>query len=444
MRAREIFLALLIIFGGVFLYYAQTGRLNLEWNGWDGFFGGRGEEFVFESNQEIPAPIPARLDIRNSHGAVEIEAAGTGPVTILFRKHVWRKDKAAAQAVADDLKMIVNREGDRLVLSTNRDDFKRKNFETDFKIVVPAGTPVLVKNAYGPIKARGTGTADLINVHGRVSASAVGGGLVLHTSYEDVAVDGVQGDCHIDSLHGEVIVQNVQGDLLIGNTYGSVRAEKAARKLTINASHSEVVAADIQGQAEIESSYETIRLTRAAAAKIRGRHCDIVLAGIKGPVDLVDDHGTVEADDIHGAFRVEGQDLGVTGRSISGPELRLQTSYQDVRILDFSGPATVSLSHGDLTLRPRELSASIEVRGSYCAVTLEWPAGLRAPFDGQTTSGAIAWDLPEKPSLQKTNGTSVTKAFPDAAGQPGVTVVTSYGDIRVKGAGQQPNVAKAD
>ncbi len=444
MRAREVFLALLIIFGGVFLYYAQTGRLNLEWDGWDGFFGSRGEEFVFESSQEIPAPVPARLDIRNSHGAVEIEAAGSGPVTVLFRKHVWRKDKAAAQGVADELKMIVNREGDRLVLSTNRDDFKRKNFETDFKILVPAGTPVLIKNAYGPIKARGTGTAELINAHGRVSASAVGGGLVLRTSYEDVAVDGVQGDCRIDAPHGQVIVQNVQGDLLVDNTYGSVRAEKTARKLTINASHSEVSASDIQGEAEIGSSYETIRLSRAAAAKIRGRHCDIILAGVKGPVDVVNDHGTVTADDVQGAFKVEGQDLGVTGRFISGPEIRLQTTYQDVRLLDFSSPATISVGHGDLTLRPRELLAPIEVRGSYCAVTLEWPAGLRAPFDGQTTSGAIAWDLTEKPSLQKTNGISVTRAFPDAAGKPGVTIVTSYGDIRVKAAGPESDARKAN
>ena len=444
MRAREVLLALLIILGGVFLYYAQSGRLNFEWDGWDGLFCSRGEEYVFENSQEIPAPVPARLDIRNSHGAVEVEASGTGPVTVLFRKHIWRKDKAAAQTVADELKMIVNREGDRLVLSTNREDFKRKNFETDFKIVVPAGTPVLVKNAYGPIKARGTGTAELINAHGRVSASAVGGGLVLRTSYDDVAVDGVQGDCRIDAPHGQVIVQNVLGDLLIDNTYGSVRAEKAARKLTIDGSHSEVAAADIQGEADIGSSYESIRLTRAAAARIRGRHCDIVLAGIKGPVDVVNDHGTLTADDIQGSFKAEGQDLGVTGRSISGPEIRLQTTYQDVRILDFSGPLTVSLSHGDLTLRPRELSAPVDVRGSYTAVTLEWPAGLRAPFDGQTTSGAIAWDLPEKPALQKTNGISVTKAFTDAAGKPGVTIVTSYGDIRVKGAVPEAKAGKTN
>ena len=129
--------------------------------------------------------------------------------------------------------------------------------------------------------------------------------------------------------------------------------------------------------------------------------------------------------------------LGVFAFAIVDHELAAQTvDFRDDR---FAGQG---IGNGDLTLRPRELSAPVEVRGSYCAVTLEWPAGLRAPFDGQTTSGNIAWDLPEKPSLRKTNGTSVTRAFSDAAGKPGVTIVTTYGDIRVKEAGPESKVGK--
>jgi hypothetical protein len=434
MRAREVFLALLIIFGGVFLYYAKSGRLNLEWDGWDGFFGNRGEEYVFESSQEIPAPVPARLDIRNSHGAVVIEASGTGPATISFRKRIWRKDKAAAQALADELKMIINREGDRLVLSTNRDDFKRKNFETDFKIIVPAGTPVLVKNSYGPIAVKDMGAAELINSHGRISASAVGAGLILRTSYEDVSVDGVRGDCSIEAPHGRIIAQNVQGELTVQGRNGSVRAERIAGKLTIDASNSEVTAKDIQGPAEIGSSYETIRLAGTADARVRGSHCDVILAGIKGTVDVTDEYGSVTADDIQGVFKVEGKSLQVVGRSIRGDEIRLKTSYENVDLFDFSGPATIVLGHGDLHLRPRDFSGPLTVEGSNCAVALEWPAGARAPFEGRTMSGSIAWGLAEKPSLETTNGTSVTKAFPDAAGKPSVMIATSYGDIRIKSA----------
>ena len=77
-------------------------------------------------------------------------------------------------------------------------------------------------------------------------------------------------------------------------------------------------------------------------------------------------------------------------------------------------------------------------------MTLEWPEGVRAPFDGQTTSGSIVWGLAEKPSLQKSNGTSETKAFSDASGKAGVTIVTSYGDIRVKTPGPESSSRKTD
>ena len=264
-------------------------------------------------------------------------------MTVLFRKHVWRKDKADAQAVADELKLIVNREGDRLVLSTNRDDFKRRNFETDFKIIVPAGTPVLVKNSYGPVKVRETGAAELINPHGRVSARPIGGRLVLEDAMRTSSSDGVQGDCRIDASHGQVIVQNVQGDLLVENTYGSVRAEKVAKKLTISGSHSEITAADLQGPVEIESSYETVRLTRAADGQdprqpLRyrpGRHQG---TGRR-------DRRSREPDGrgLQGGLKIEGRDFGVPAETSAARKSACRRPIRNVRLLDFTGPLTVSL-----------------------------------------------------------------------------------------------------
>jgi hypothetical protein len=439
MKVRDVFLALLIIAGGIFLYYAKTGRFNIEGDGWEAIFGVRGEEYVFETSQEIPAPLPARLEVNNSFGRVEIEASESGPVTVLFRKRIRRRNKAEAQAVADALQMISTRSGDRLILSTNRGSFRTKRFETDFKIVIPADTPVIVKNSYGDVTARRTGAAELVTSHGRVSASGIAGGLTVRTSYEDVIVDGVQGDCRIDARHGQVLVQNIRGDLAVENSYGSVRAENAAKTLTIEASHSEITAKDIAGRIEIGSSYETIRVSGAAATKIRGIHCDVILAGIQGPLDIINDHGTVTADDIRGTFVVEGRDLLVTGRSITADEIRLNTTYQDVSLLDFSGRATIVLGHGDLVLRPRDLAGPIDVQGSYCAVTFDWPAGLRAPFEAGTRSGNIRWGLADAPALQQANGTSILKAFPEAREKPPITIKTSYGDIAVRGTAAGPN-----
>ncbi|MCX6561778.1 MAG: DUF4097 family beta strand repeat-containing protein [Candidatus Aminicenantes bacterium] len=432
MRAREIVLALLIILAGVSLSYFKSGRLSFEG---DDFFGWSGREFQFEETRDIPGPAPAWLEIANSHGAVAVESAAIDQVRIVFTKRVWRKDEAAAKTTADAIRMIANQSSDRLILSTNREDFKTKRFETDFKVLVPAATSVLIKNSYGPVKASGVARAELINSHGRVSAAQIAGPLVVRTSYEPVDADGIAGDCRIEAPHGEVNAHAVEGDLIIENSYERIRVERTAKALTVSGSHSDILAKDIGGRAEIGSSYEAIRVVGALDVKIRGLQSEIELADIKGAADVSNDHGFVRARNVSGGLKIEGRDVGVSASGIAGPEIKITTSYQDVDLLDFTSPAVIVLSHGDLRLRPLGLAGAVDVQGSYAGVDLEWPAGVRGPLEARTTSGEINWMLAEKPASLKTNGSSEVKAFTDAAGKPGVTIVTTYGDVRVRDAG---------
>jgi hypothetical protein len=439
MRAREIILALLIILAGAFLTGVKTGRIDISWDEFNGEpFRWRGTEFIFEETQDIPAPAPVQIEVQNSHGAVDIEVSDTGRVQVLFRKRVWRKDQAEAKAVADRLRMIINRGGEGLVLSTNREEFPSKRFETDFKILVPAGTAVLVKNSYGPVKAAGMGRTELINSHGRVSAAMIGGELIIRTSYESVDVDGVLADCRIEAPHGEVNARNIQGQLLVDSSYKNIRVERIAKKLTIVGSHSDILARDLQGEAEIGSSYESIKVAGARAVKIRGHQSDIEVLDLKGAADIVNDHGSVRAERIEGAFKVEGNNVQVWAQAVSGGDIDLSTSYQNVELFDISGKTTVVLTHGDLRLRPRDLAGPIDVQGSYAAVDLEWPTGLRTPFEAKTLSGEIHWGLAEKPSFAKTNGSSETKAFIEETGKPLIRISTTYGDIRVSDAAAKP------
>jgi hypothetical protein len=432
MRAREIVLALLIILAGVSLTFVKSGRLSIDG---EEIFGWSGREFRFEETRDIPGPVPAWLEVANSHGAVTVEAAATDQVRIVFTKRVWRKDEAAAKSTAETIKLIANQTGDRLVLSTNREELKAKRFETDIRVQVPAATLVLAKSSYGPIKVIGVARADLINSHGRVSAAAIAGPLIVRTSYEPVDVEGIAGDCRIEAPHGEVNVRAVEGELIIENSYERIRVEKTSKTLTIVGSHSDILAKELGGRAEIGSSYEPIRVAGAKDVKIHGLQCDIELIEIAGAAEVFNDHGFVRAKGITGGLKVDGRDVGVSASDIAGPEIRIATSYQNVDLLDFSGPAVIILSHGDLRLRLRDLSAGVEVQGSYAAVGLEWPAGVVAPLDVKTTSGEIRWNLAGKPASLTTNGSSELKAFPEAAGKPGVSIVTSYGDVTIREAG---------
>ena len=73
MKAREVLLLILIVVVGVFFHYAHTGKLNSTATG-SGAFSGAGRS-IFEESQTIEAPLPARIEVRNAHGDIDVRSA---------------------------------------------------------------------------------------------------------------------------------------------------------------------------------------------------------------------------------------------------------------------------------------------------------------------------------------------------------------------------------
>jgi DUF4097 and DUF4098 domain-containing protein YvlB len=434
MKAREVILAIFIILAGTFVTSLKTGRLS--WNADIGDFTfHRGEEFVFEETSEIPAPLLREIEIRNAHGTVAVEGGDAAAVTITFTKRVYRRTRAEAQRIADRIRMDVDRTDPRLVLSTNREEFRRRPFETDFKVTVPTGTAVFVRNSYGLVRAGRTGRTEISNRHGEVLVSTLSGPLVLENSYENVEVDGVQGEARLACPHSDVVVRNVQGDLFVDHNYGKLRCEKIGNRLTIHGSHSEVFAKDIGGDAEIQSSYEPITVSLAKAVTIRGHHSEIDVNETEGTCDVANSYGPIRVSGLKGDLIVDGRKAEVIGRLIRAGTISVATTYEKVELIGFSGGASVRIGHARLLLEPETITGPIDVQGSYADVAIRWPAGARHPFEAETRQGTIHWDLGERPSVETSNGVSVTKAFLEATDKPAVKIATSYGDIRVGGPG---------
>jgi len=432
MKTREILLAALIIAAGVFVYYAQTGRLDFGGDGDVGIFFGRGEEFTFEESREIDAPLPREIEVMNSHGSVEIEGTETDKISVSFKKTIYRRNQGEARKVAGQLKMVVNREEPRLILATNRDDFRRKNFETHFRLSVPKGMPVLIKNSYGPVKASGTGKTDIANSHGEVETSETAGPLIIDSSYEDVVVRGSQADCQITSRHADVSVGRVQGELLIEHSYGEISLEDVNQKIKIDGAHSAVTGKNLKGDIEVGTSYEPISLTDAGPAKVRSHHSDIEARRINGPLEIEDTHARLRLDDVKGKLRVQGADLEISAGGVLAEDVWISSSYDNVRILNFTGKTTVLLAHGDLTLEPESVAGPIDVEATYSNIRFLWPAGEKFPFEARAKSGSIVWGLSDPPSLEQRDHESVARAYGDETGKPAVKLSTTYGDIRVE------------
>lgn len=431
MRTREVIFLILIIAGGITFFYVQTGKIHLSFDWGEGIFYDF-EEFVYEESQEIPPPYPPELQINNSHGDIEIQGTKEEKITISFIKKIWRKNEEDAKEVADQLQMAVNKDDRLIKITTNRDEFRRKNFETNFRISIPESMDIKVKNSYGLVRCMNVGKADIRNRHGKVVASGIKGDLILENSYEDIEVENVQSNCLIDSTHSDLNVDDVKGNVRIRHEYGKANLEDISQEVSIEGTHNEVYGQRLAGRVEIENSYEKIMLIEVGPTKIIGHYSPIEADGVRESLEIIDRYSHVKLSDIQGNLKIEGKNLKVVGRAIVGEKISVSSSYQNIELSEFSGKTTIFLKNGEVILTPSPLTHPIEVTGEYTNILFHWPQGGEYPFEAKDKGGDIKWKLPVELSYQEENKLSIIKAFTEKLENPSIFISTTYGTIRIE------------
>lgn len=432
MKAKEIILLILIIAAGVFFYHVHTGKIDIDWDwDWDGFFIHL-EEYTYEEFQEIEPPLPSLLDIDNAHGDIEIQGSQEEKITVSLQKVIWRKNEEKAKEVANALKMIIDQSEQQLSISTNRNEFRRKNFETHFRISLPEATDIKVKNAYGIVKTAKVGNTDIYNRHGKIIASDIKGELIIENSYRNVEVENVQSGCQLDSKHGNVFVNNVQGNTDIKHRYGKINLENLSQNVKIEGSHTEVFGQNIIGNVDVLTSYKNVVLSDVGPAKITASHARVEVDGARGSLEIHHKYGRVKLNNIQGNLSIEGKNVGVLGRTIVGEKIYISSSYRSLDLAEFSGKTEILLSHGDIELEPSPLTHPIEVKGLYANIRLYWPTGEKYPFEARNERGNIKWNLPAELNLVEENRVTAVKAFSQETEKPSISLSTTYATIRVE------------
>ncbi len=429
MKVREIVLLVLIIAAGVFFYHARTGKLDFDW---EDYVALDWNAYEYEESQVIEPPLPPALKVVNAHGHVEIKGIENDKITFTFRKKIWRRNEEKARQVAERLYPIVTKDDSFLTLSTNRDEFKKRNFETSFIITLPLSMDIDVRNSHGLVKAEGVGKAAIFNRHGKVSAAKVAGELKLENSHEEVDVEAVQSNCWIKSKHSTILARGVTGEMDIDHSHGKIRLKDIAQKITIDAPHTEISGEDLPGPLYIRNSYERISLSCVGLTTIDSRHATVDIDDITDNLEIRDDYGRIKLNRLSGNLWVSGKHLAVHGRAIGAQEIYISSSYEDVELVDFSGKTTVLLSHGKVSLTPLPIMAPMEVRCDYSPITLYWPPGEKYPLEAQTKNGDIFWRLPGNIAIEEQNSLTRARAYAEIADKPRLFLSTTYSDIRIE------------
>jgi len=431
MKAKEIVLLVLIITAGVIFYHAYTGKLDISIDFDDGIYWGL-EEFTYEESQEIEPPFPAQLFLVNSYGEIEIQGTEEQKITIDFQERIWRKNEEQAAEVSEKLKMIIDKNENQIKISTNRDEFRKKKFETDFKVSIPKGMDIEVENSYGYVKASKAGNTKITNRYGEIILSRIEGKVDVKNSYEDVDIDGVQADCQVESNSSTILAKNIKGGMKIIHKYGKIYLENISQKVEIESPNTEIYGYGLKQGVEAQNSYEKIILQYVGPTLINGKSSKIEVDGVEGDLRINDSYGKLKLNNVAGSLYIEGKNVEISGRKIIGENISISTSYEDIELADFSAKTTIQNYNGNIILEPTLLSQPLEARSEYGTIKFFWPKGKKYPFEARAKGGEINWNLPEKISFTEENGIKIIKAFLEETDKPSVFLFTRYGRIVIE------------
>jgi hypothetical protein len=431
MKAKEVILLIFIVLVGVFFSRLYNEELEFEADWGKGWLFGY-EEFVFEESQILESPALSHLHVLNSHGSVEVRGTDKSTVSVTLEKRIWRKNEADAREVANKLKMIIDQDGPVMTISNNRQDFKKKSFETYYSIEVPEGIKVNITNSLGPVKAERVGDTDITNRYGEVISLEIDGTLTISNSYDEVNIEDISSDCTIEGRHADINILNVSGTVDIKNIHAKLTLEEIEKEVTIRSPHSRIYGWDITGNMDIENSYEKIELSDVGTVKISGDQSPVQIDGADGDIDINNRYSKVRLKNIRGSIFIEGKDLGIFGNTVHGEKITIHSTYDDIELEQFSGETSITLAHGKIYLTPSPLIRPLEIRGSHADIKFFWPESGTYPIVIQAKQGQILWKLDSAVSSQKDNGLSVVKAFTDESGKPSIFLSTEYGTVSVE------------
>jgi len=327
--------------------------------------------------------------------------------------------------------MIIQKDSDVIDVSTNRDDFGRRNFRTSFVISLPKYMAVEVENAYGLVSITRAGETNITNPHGEVLAFDILGPLKVKNSYKDIDVEEVQSECVLEGKNASITVKSVKGGAHIIHRYGKIHLEEMNNKVTVEGSNSAVFGQNINGLMDIQTSYRGVALFDVAAVKIKANSSRIEIEKAKDFLDIKDNYAKLTISNIDGDLYVEGKDLEVYAKYVVGEKIFVSTSYKRVELSKFQENTEIVHSNGDVFLEPMPLTHPIVVQGRYTDIHFIWPPGGKYPTEARVKGGDIDWEGPVALTHQEENDTSTFKAFVDERDEPRILLSTTYGTIKI-------------
>ncbi len=297
------------------------------------------ERGTFDRNLTVSGP--ARIDLTNGSGRVEILKGADGQVRIHAEVRAGGFTSSDARKRLDEILANPPVEQNGNVIRIGKDKFRLRNVSIEYRIEVPHDTEVesvvgsgaqSVQDIRGPAKLT-TGSGEVRAMHireetqvttgsGSLEAAGIGGDLRCTTGSGGVTVSGVQGDVRITAGSGSINISKPLGRIEAHTGSGGITVQGASSDLNVHTASGSLT---IQGNPAANSFWDLrtasggVELTVPSTASFR-LSASAVSGGIQTDIPIIiEEQGRhslrarignggarVEIDTVSGSIRVRG------------------------------------------------------------------------------------------------------------------------------------------
>ncbi len=409
-----------------------------------------GRKFSWSSEGVFSAANIEELEIVNIYGDVKVEPGNTEEIEVDLTKEIRATDEEEARELAELVKITFAKEGNRLLIGTNRREvgLKKARFTTHLSVAAPKNVRLQVRNGYGNVRvARFENSCNISNSYGDIDVEAITGDVTTENKYRPTRLRGIQGNVKVTSSRGRVEIEGISanaevstdyqtisakdigGTLVARNRFGEIRVFSVLGEVQIGGPGSEVRVNDIGQRVTISNSHEPIAVEdlRAGLELKTSFSNRVRIKRVSGAVNLEAAHTAVHAWELGSGITLTGVSTSVDLKDLVG-SFEIATSLRPVKIQGFDGKGRVQNEFGDVTLTAREpLNHGLVVVNKNAKIVLSVPASSNLSLTAEALGGSIVSDFGNSTQPNST----VLKASIGRGG-PHVSLQTTHASIRIR------------
>ncbi len=227
------------------------------------------DRFVKERFQTKANPT---VEIESKFGAVHVSAGSGNAVAVVVKVTAHDHSKAAAQKLAEKVRVEIKGSGDRVTVRVAIPDNIKgedRGVETDITVTLPSAALLTLRSKFGGIDVTGVkGSVEVESDFGEVVVKDCAN-LDLNSSFGEVSLGGITGKMSVESKMGEIKAYNVPGGK-IHSSYGEIEVTAPSGPIDITSSMGEVTVKGCRGGL-ISASYGevTVVLDKSFSGRIQ-------------------------------------------------------------------------------------------------------------------------------------------------------------------------------